>query len=217
MTDRLRETWPTGFYAPLRVAFLRTAGGSWPVAGTPGGNPGPEWSAIIKKREGIAMSQRGGVGAVLILALMAGCAPPFMRGVASGHVAADVNARANNGNTPLMVAAQGGQTAVAAVLLVHGADVNAKDKLGGTPLMFAARYGHTAVAALLLAHGADVNAQANDGMTPLQAADHIADPNKKQAMIILLQNPATAGERQQDALPQRGTGSAVRATTPAVP
>ncbi|MHB1953550.1 MAG: hypothetical protein ACYCOU_07335 [Sulfobacillus sp.] len=61
--------------------------------------------------------QAGGVGAVLILALMAGCAPPFMRGVASGNVAkvetelahgADLNARDARGNTPLIVAALDG-------------------------------------------------------------------------------------------------------------
>ncbi|MHB8414618.1 MAG: ankyrin repeat domain-containing protein [Acidiferrobacteraceae bacterium] len=116
------------------------------------------------------MTKRGGAGEILILALVAGCAPPFMRGVASGHMAkveaelahgADVNARDAHGNTPRIVAALNGHNHVAALLIAHGADVNGQNARGGTPLMAAAHKGHASLAAWLLAHGAYVNPRAS--------------------------------------------------------
>ena len=53
------------------------------------------------------------------------------------HIAAgtDVNAKDEDGRTPLHQAAEWGYTEVAALLIAEGADVNAKDSLTGeTPL-----------------------------------------------------------------------------------
>jgi ankyrin repeat protein len=71
---------------------------------------------------------------------------------------AEVNARNAHGWTPLHVAAAGGDPAVIALLLLHGADVHAQSHIGTTALDNATtRGGRKAVIDLLLAHGARRN------------------------------------------------------------
>ena len=82
----------------------------------------------------------------------------------------DVNARDENGNTPLHLAAWKGHTARARALLDKGADVGAESKNGSTPLFYAATKGHTDAAKLLLDKGADVGARNELGWTPLHYA-----------------------------------------------
>jgi ankyrin repeat protein len=68
---------------------------------------------------------------------------------------AEVNARNAHGWTPLHVAAAGGDPAVVALLLKHGADVHTQSHIGTTALDNATtRGGRKAVIDLLLAHGA---------------------------------------------------------------
>jgi len=74
------------------------------------------------------------------------------------------------GMTPLMIAAQEGETKIVKVLLAIGSDINAKDNDGVTALMIAADEGHTEIVKALLAGGADVNRKANDGRTALTLA-----------------------------------------------
>ena len=83
---------------------------------------------------------------------------------------ANVDARANDGSTPLHQAAALGDVAAIRVLLAGGASVNAKAKDGSTPLHQAARLGEMASIQALLAGGADVDARNKDGVTPLHAA-----------------------------------------------
>jgi len=83
---------------------------------------------------------------------------------------ADVNAKDNNGRTPLRWAASEGHADVARLLVDAGADVNAKDNNGWTPLRWAASEGHADAARLLVDAGADVNAKDNNGWTPLRWA-----------------------------------------------
>jgi ankyrin repeat protein len=84
----------------------------------------------------------------------------------------DVNARNNNGKTPLFLTAfSRGHTDIIKLLLDHGADVNAKEHNGETPLHSAALNASEDSTELLLSHGADVNAKDNKGRTPLQMTE----------------------------------------------
>jgi ankyrin repeat protein len=86
-------------------------------------------------------------------------------------IGADVNVKANNDVTALMVASQFGNGEVVKALLAGGADVNAKeDNEGGTALMLASAKGHGKIVKTLLDNGADVNAKDNNGRTALMKA-----------------------------------------------
>jgi hypothetical protein len=80
---------------------------------------------------------------------------------------ADVNAKDNNGSTPLFFCALKGHVEVARALIEAGADVNAKKDNGVTPLHMCAYTGHLEVSRALIEKGADVNAKEDDGVTPL--------------------------------------------------
>ena len=82
----------------------------------------------------------------------------------------DVNAKDEDGGTPLLYATLSGHKEVAELLIAKGADVNAKNEDGHTPLHYAAVMGHKEIAELLIAKGADVNAKGVNGVTPLFGA-----------------------------------------------
>ncbi|MCP4849575.1 MAG: hypothetical protein GY899_16675, partial [Verrucomicrobiaceae bacterium] len=107
----------------------------------------------------------------------------------------DINARDQNGSTPLHWAARYGQKQVVELLINKGADVNAKDNSGSTPLDRATQGNHADIAGLLRAQGAntgtihvvarngylagvqayldagvDINARDQNGSTPLHWA-----------------------------------------------
>ena len=102
---------------------------------------------------------------------------------------ADVGARDELGNTPLMAAAMSADPAVLELLLKAGADVNATNQAGATALMRAATFEDKA--RLLVAKGADVKARSRMGNSAIILAarkpgnsrtvkfllDHGADPN----------------------------------------
>jgi ankyrin repeat protein len=93
-------------------------------------------------------------------------------------IAADrelVNAKDNNGSTPLHHAVGFGSLATVKLLLDNGADVNAKNRRASTPLHWAIP-DETKVR-LLLDRGADVNAKQADGRTPLYTAASAANDN----------------------------------------
>ncbi|KAI1693124.1 ankyrin repeat domain-containing protein [Ditylenchus destructor] len=83
---------------------------------------------------------------------------------------AAINARDNNGQTPLHIAAANENPTIATTLIIAGADVNAKDKDGLTPLHIAAANENTKIAKDLVSDGAYVNARDKDGRTPLDVA-----------------------------------------------
>ena len=78
---------------------------------------------------------------------------------------ADINARDNDGYTPLHLARDAAQTSV---LLAAGADVNARNEYGKTPLHYARGTDQTSA---LLAADANPNARDNYDVTPLNASD----------------------------------------------
>ena len=67
---------------------------------------------------------------------------------------ADINSRASNGMTPLILASWMGHTEVVGLLLRKGADVSAKTNIGSTALKLAAERGHEKIVALLRTYGA---------------------------------------------------------------
>jgi ankyrin repeat protein len=104
------------------------------------------------------------------------------------HLAAgaDVNAKDEDGYTPLYAVAGRGHKEIAELLIAKGADVNPKDEFGYTPLHIAAGGGGKETAELLIANGADVNVLANDGTTPLDIATHPENPNDTAEIADLL-------------------------------
>lgn len=90
---------------------------------------------------------------------------------------ADVDARDQNGWTPLHRAAFKGRVESVKVLLSHGASVNAVDDAGYTPLQCAVEAGHAHLAPLLIAHGAKASPKGPKGAAPLgsDAAKHRLD------------------------------------------
>ncbi len=83
---------------------------------------------------------------------------------------ADVNAKRDDGETPLHQAASKGRKEIIELLITKGADVSAKSDDGWTPLHQAAYKGHKEIAELLIDKGPDVNAMSDDGWTPLHQA-----------------------------------------------
>ena len=83
---------------------------------------------------------------------------------------ADVNARNEDGTTPLHVFSESKFYDLTNLLIDHNADVNATDKKGKTPLHMAATECRTWNIDFLLKGNADINATDKDGNTPLHLA-----------------------------------------------
>jgi ankyrin repeat protein len=115
--------------------------------------------------------------------LMAACMAGDVKGAQQAlEENAAVNARDDNGITPLMYAARGDRPIldmpaatdhpdVVQLLLDKGADVNAATDSGFVALFWAARYGHEKVVKLLIDYGANVNAKDKDRLTALKWAN----------------------------------------------
>ena len=84
---------------------------------------------------------------------------------------ANVNAKNDQGWTPLMFAAGEGDTTTADALLSRGADIDLQSENGETALMLAARWGHFRLVRMLLIDAeANVNLRNKDGKTALTIA-----------------------------------------------
>jgi cytohesin len=82
-----------------------------------------------------------------------------------------VNARDEEGMTPLLFVARDGRAKLAAFLITHGADIEATDDdWKDTPLGWAVFYGRKEVAEVLLAKGANVNHRIATGDSLLSLA-----------------------------------------------
>ena len=106
----------------------------------------------------------------------------------------------NNGDTPLIVAAEYGKGVAASVLIANGADVKRKIEHGGTPLHLAALRDAANVARMLLENGADVHVKTSEhGWTPLHTA---AWKNALAVASLLLEYDAYANaETNEDETP----------------
>ncbi len=81
-----------------------------------------------------------------------------------------VDARNEDGDTPLMHAAVQGNPEIVQLLLAAGADVEAQNPYGITALMEAAFWGNVEVVELLLQHGANLTSRDRAGRSALQWA-----------------------------------------------
>jgi len=79
---------------------------------------------------------------------------------------AGVNARDDEGWSPLYMAAGNGRLDFVQMLLDHGATIDAPTLYGRTPLHQASTWGHVDIVRLLLEHGADPNISDSYGETP---------------------------------------------------
>ena len=95
---------------------------------------------------------------------------------------AKVNARTEEGLTPLAYAALNGYLQVADSLIKRGADVNARSRRGDSALMLAAREGHFQVVRRLLDANATSKFQDEMGKT---AADHARQRGHWQVVSLL--------------------------------
>ncbi|EAY09395.1 ankyrin repeat protein, putative [Trichomonas vaginalis G3] len=78
----------------------------------------------------------------------------------------NINAKDNQGKTPLIVASKSNHEEMVALLVSYGADVNEKDNTGQTALHYAAAIDNDKAIDILLSHDADINAEDNNGEKP---------------------------------------------------
>jgi ankyrin repeat protein len=97
---------------------------------------------------------------------------------------ADVNAKKNNGNAPLIMASSEGFLEVVKELLLHGANVNTTLNNGFSSLTLASFNGHTEVVRELLDNNADPTIKTYDGFTALDYAGYNASDRLSSRMAI---------------------------------
>jgi ankyrin repeat protein len=102
-----------------------------------------------------------------------------------------VETRTAKDESPLMLAALRGHTALVNELIARGADVN---KTGWTPLHYAATSGNLEIMNLLLENYAYIDAESPNGTTPLMMA---ANYGSAAAVKLLLEAGADASLRNQ--------------------
>jgi len=119
----------------------------------------------------------------------------------------DVEAKADNGNTALMMAAYRQNKPAVQALLAHGAHVN---QPGWTALHYAAAAGADDIIALLLAEHATVDAESPSGMTPLMMA---AREGRESSVALLLAQGADP-DRKDRGFHRTAAGFATAADKP---
>lgn len=107
----------------------------------------------------------------------------------------DINAKDNNGKTPLHHAASNGSEKTMELSIAAGADINAKDNNGRTPLHFTALNNLDKAMQRLIAARADINAKDNRGWTPIH---YSARYNSDKAMQCLIAAKADINAKDED-------------------
>jgi len=95
---------------------------------------------------------------------------------------AGVNAKDEDGCSPLLWAVLSGNIGAVQTLIDRGADIDALNNDSETPLHWAATSGNLSLAKLLVSKNADVNAKDEFGITPLRSATL----NEDQEMVDFL-------------------------------
>lgn len=90
---------------------------------------------------------------------------------------ADVNARDENGNTALIIAATNGHAEICQLLLAAGADVNARDNQGNSALSWATHNEYTEIVKLLISSGAN-----HCGISQIRILKYL-EPNLFKALV----------------------------------
>lgn len=110
---------------------------------------------------------------------------------------ADVNAKEENGFTPLMLSSWHGHIDIVQHLIAKGAHVNAKTNEGLTALLSALEQGHYDIAKILIASGADVNVKGMDDRTPLMGESYRGNYD---IVKLLLDSGADVNAKDKDGL-----------------
>ncbi|KAH9027740.1 ankyrin repeat-containing domain protein [Lactarius pseudohatsudake] len=95
----------------------------------------------------------------------------------------DLNAKAEDLQTPLHLASQRRNLSAVELLVEHGADINARTKARETPLHVASKCGNIAIVRFLVGRGADVNSRTDDLRTPLHLVSECPDYNHSEELI----------------------------------
>ena len=115
----------------------------------------------------------------------------------------NINAKIQEGMTPLHLAVEKKLLEIAALLLNKGADTNAVDHLDKTPLYIATLLGDLEMVSLLLNRGADPNKFVNNFETPLHLASRLC---QKDIILHLLKEDSIEINIQQQATFSDGYG-----------
>lgn len=101
------------------------------------------------------------------------------------HVArgADLNARDENGFTPLHWAVYRNHQPMIRYLIEQGADVDARDRGHATPLVIASAQGHVVAFKVLLDHGASIEATTKSGFTAVEFARERPHESQVRALV----------------------------------
>lgn len=108
--------------------------------------------------------------------------------------------------TPLMLAASRGATALVRLLLDRGSEIESRDFIGCTPLMHASRGGSSEAVRLLLEAGADRNARDKKGLNALQWASAL---HPEVSALLLGKRPLPPGEGGKVLLKAAADGNAL--------
>ena len=98
----------------------------------------------------------------------------------------NINARDEEGWSPLLQASYDGHKEIIELLLDHKADINIQNRFGDTALIWASAIGSKEIVKLLLDYGADINIQNNDGRTALLLASRMREYEGCKEVIELL-------------------------------
>jgi TIR domain/Ankyrin repeats (3 copies)/Ankyrin repeats (many copies)/Ankyrin repeat len=131
------------------------------------GRPGPQPAEPISSGSAPGTPVFMSVNNELLSAAASGDTAAATRLLGQG---ADVDAKNNQGDTPLLLAAKSGKIETAQLLIGKGANIEAKNDVGETALIAACTAGHADIASLLVEKGAATDAGDDGGATPLMYA-----------------------------------------------